>query len=120
MSDYPKIITRPSQDFVPQVAGLLEHSTKPYGLLPARFSYPKAVAERLYRETRPQLRMSPKHIAYMRYFLSWPNVKLSEVIDKLWNATENIKIVNNFMYNNLIRSMAFFPNNPKNLAAFKE
>ena len=43
MSDYPKIITRPSQDLVPQVAGLLEHLNQPYGLLPARFSYPRAV-----------------------------------------------------------------------------
>ena len=54
-------------------------------------------------------------------YASFPsNVKLSDVITPLWHAKENTDVVNKFMYNNLIRGMAYFPNDPKNLAAFKE
>jgi len=79
-----------------QLPPLLESTPKPL-LIPAYVRYPKETAYKLYDATRPQFRE----------------------IFPLWGAKQNEVIVNKFMYNKLVREMAFYPNKAENLAAFK-
>ncbi|KAI4159211.1 MAG: hypothetical protein LQ342_006794 [Letrouitia transgressa] len=81
----------------PQAMTLLE-GAESLSLLPEEVAYTEEIAREFRKNNGPRF----------------------DLLDSYWNSKEIEDTVNQFMFNDLIRAMAFFPEDPRNLAAFKE